>query len=150
MFLHPQPPLLSGDLDVAEQRLAVAQKQWGDDPLIITLQGMLHARRGQTGPALDCVRVALGCPRSFGHTHHTYYQLACIYAVLGDASNAMAWLERSVDTGFPCWPFFKVDPHLERLREVPEFNQLVGDLERKYTAMKIAAIPDRAVRGSDA
>ena len=40
-------------------------------------------------------------PRSFGHTHHTYYQIACVYAVLGETDKAMAWLERSVDTGFP-------------------------------------------------
>jgi eukaryotic-like serine/threonine-protein kinase len=151
LWFYPQPPLLSGSLDVAEERLAIAQKQLGDDPLIITLHGMLHARREQTGLALDCVRAALSCPHSFGHTHHTYYQVACIYAVLGDTTNAMAWLERSVNTGFPCWPFFKVDPHLERLRTEPEFNQLVGDLERKYTALKIPGIAGRTVRdGSNA
>ena len=49
----------------------------------------------------------------------------------------MAWLERSVDTGFPCWPFFLVDPHLENLREQPEFKRLVSDLEHKYTTLKI-------------
>ena len=114
--------------------------------MIITLYGMLHARREQTGRALDCVRAALSCPHSFGHTHHTYYQVACIYSVLGDTTNAMAWLERSVNTGFPCWPFFKIDPHLERLREEPEFNQLVGNLERKYMALKIPAMAGRTVR----
>jgi adenylate cyclase len=148
LFFLPQPPLLLGNLDVAEQRLAIAQEQLGDDPLIITLHGMLHARRAQTGPAVDCVRAALDCPRSFGHTHHTYYQVACIYAVLGDIDNAMAWLERSVNTGFPCWPFFRVDPHLARLREMPEFNQLVGDLERKYMAVKIPGMAGRTIRDS--
>lgn len=62
--------------------------------------------------------------------------------------NAMAWLERSVNTGFPCWPFFRVDPHLARLREMPEFNQLVGDLERKYMAVKIPGLAGRTVRDS--
>jgi hypothetical protein len=46
-------------------------------------------------------------------------------------------LERSVDTGFACWPFFRIDPHLEHLREKPEFIRLVADLEYKYTALKI-------------
>jgi hypothetical protein len=101
---------------------------------------MLRARRNQTGPALECVRRALEAPRSFGHTHHTYYQIACMYAVLGDTDRAMAWLERSVDTGFACWPFFKIDPHLERLREKPEFKRLVADLEDKYTALKIQKV----------
>jgi hypothetical protein len=49
----------------------------------------------------------------------------------------MAWLERSVDSGFPCWPFFRIDPHLDSLREVPAFRRLVADLEHTYTALEI-------------
>ena len=98
---------------------------------------MLHARRNQTDPALECVHRALDLPRSFGHTHHTYYQIACVYAVLGETDKAMAWLERSVDTGIACWPFFKIDPHLESLREKAEFKRLVADLTYRSTALKI-------------
>jgi tetratricopeptide (TPR) repeat protein len=137
LFFHPQPPLLTGNLDLAEQRLAEALRQLPGEPLITSLQGMLHARRNQTGSALECVRRTLDSPRSFGHSHHTYYQTACVYAVLREADKALAWLERSVDTGFACWPFFRIDPHLESLREEPEFKRLVGDLEHKYTALKI-------------
>ena len=90
-LLPPSPPLLSGDLDLAEQRLAAALKQFPDEPLLVSLQGMLHARRNQTDLALECVRRALESPRSFGHTHHTYYHIACVYAVLGDTDKAMAW-----------------------------------------------------------
>jgi eukaryotic-like serine/threonine-protein kinase len=131
------PPLLGGDLELAEHRLAAALKQAPGEPLIVSLQGMLHARRQETGPALECIRMALDSPRSFGHTHHTYYQIACVYAVLGETDKAMGWLERSVDTGFACWPFFRVDPYLENLREEPAFKRLVADLEQTYTALKI-------------
>ena len=128
---------MSGDLDLTEKRLATALQHFPDEPLLISLQGMLHARRHQTDLALECVRRALDSPRSFGHTHHTYYQIACVYGVLGETDKAMAWLERSVDTGSACWPFFKIDPHLESLREKAEFKRLVADLEYKYTALKI-------------
>jgi tetratricopeptide (TPR) repeat protein len=137
LFFHPQPPLMSGDLDLAEKRLATALQHLPEEPLITSLQGMLYARRNQSGLALECVRRALDLPRSFGHTHHTYYQIACVYAVLRDTHKAMAWLERSVDTGFACWPFFRIDPHLEHLREKPEFKRLTADLEHKYTSLKI-------------
>lgn len=140
LFFHPQPPLLRGNLDLAEQRLATALQQLPDEPLITSLQGILYARRNQTGLALECVRRALDLPRSFGHTHHTYYQIACVHAVLGETDKAMAWLERSVDTGFACWPFFRTDPHLERLRDEPDFTRLVDDIERKYTAIKIQSV----------
>jgi TolB-like protein/Flp pilus assembly protein TadD len=131
------PPLLSGDLDLAEQRLAAALNQLPDEPWLISFQGMLYARRGQRDLALQCVRRALDAPGSFGHTHHTYYNIACVHAVLGEPETAMAWLERTVNTGFACWPFFRVDPFLESLREEPGFKRLVAELEQTYSALKI-------------
>jgi len=131
------PPLLRGDVTIAEQRLAEAQKILSDEPWLISLQGLLCAHRQQRDLALGCVRQALDSPNSFAHTHHTYYTIACIYSVLRDTDKAMAWLERSVDTGFACWPFFLIDPHLERLHEEPAFRRLVSDLEQTYTALKI-------------
>jgi tetratricopeptide (TPR) repeat protein len=131
------PPLLLGNLELAEERLTMALKQLPDEPMLVSAQGILHARRGQRDVALECVRKALDSPRSFGHTHHTYYNIACVHAVLGVTDKAMAWLERSVDTGFPCWPFFRIDPHLENLRDERAFTRLVADLERTYTALQI-------------
>ncbi|MFL6439926.1 MAG: tetratricopeptide repeat protein [Terriglobales bacterium] len=128
---------MTGDLDVAESRLAAALKELGNEPLITSLQGLLHARRNQPDSALAYVRRALDSPRSFGHTHHTYYQIACVYAVLGDKRSAMAWLERSIETGFACWPFFQLDPNLENLRDDSEFKQLVSHLERTYSSVKV-------------
>jgi serine/threonine-protein kinase len=129
--------LLSGNLELAEQRLATAAKALPDEPLVLSQQGMLHARRGRTDLALQYVRQALDSPHSFGHTHHTCYHIACVHAVLGETDKAMAWLERSADTGFPCWPFFRIDPHLENLRKEAAFTRLVADLEQTYTALKI-------------
>src|SRR4030095_2543022 len=130
-------PLVAGDLDLAEQRMTTALRHHPDEPLIVSLQGMLHARRGQPDLALLCVRRALDSPRSFGHTHHTYYQVASIYAVLGETDQAMAWLRRTIDTGFACWPFFRTDPHLESLRLEPAFERMVAEVERTFTGIEI-------------
>ena len=131
------PPLLSGDVDLAEQRVTAALKQHPDEPWLLTFQGMLYARRNRADLALECARRALDSPSSFGHTHHTYHHIACIHAVLGDTATAMAWLERSVNTGFPCWPFFRRDPYLENLRGEPAFVRLMADLEQTYSALEI-------------
>lgn len=139
-WFHPQPPLMTGDLDLAERRLTAALKLLPHEPLISSLQGILQAQRGQSTSALQSVRRALDSPRSFGHTHHTYYQIACVYAVLRQPEKAIAWLERSAETGFPCWSFFRVDPHLQSLRQEPGFNRLVADLEQKYSAVRIQRI----------
>jgi non-specific serine/threonine protein kinase len=140
VYFHPIPALMLGCLDVAEQRLAAGLKLFPNEPLLITLQGMLHARRGESELALQCVRRSLDFPESFAHTHHTYDQIASVYAVLGDTERALAWLEKSVDTGNPCWPFFKANPYFENLRGEPRFQRLIGDLEREYTALKIERV----------
>jgi hypothetical protein len=71
-------------------------------------------------------------PKSFGHAHHTHYQIACILSLLGRPEAALEWLERSVDTGFACWPFFLKDPCLKNLRSLPQFELLVSSLQGKY------------------
>jgi hypothetical protein len=48
----------------------------------------------------------------------------------------MGWMERTVNAGFACGPFFKVDPHLATLRELPEFQRLVAGLERTHSALR--------------
>ena len=131
------PPLLSGDLALAEERLATAVAHSPDEPLIIILQGIIHARRGEGELALRCVQRALDSPRSFGHTHHVQHHVACVYAVLGDIEKAIGWLERAIDNGFPCWPFFRIDPNLENLRHEPAFLRLGLELEEKYSSLSI-------------
>jgi len=125
---------------LAEQRLRAGLELHPDEPLIISLQALLHARRNEPEAALDCVRKSLDVPITKGHAHHTYYQVACVYAMLGQPVKAMAWLQRSADTGNPCWPFFKLDPHLESVRREPAFARLVADLEATYTAIKIQRV----------
>ena len=134
------PPVLSGDVELAQQRISHALTQLPDEPWLITFQGIVCAQRGQVDEALRSVHRALESPQSFGHTHHTHYNIASIYALLGDSTKAMAWLERSADAGFPCWPFFLIDPNLERLRTEPAFTQLIATLERTYTAIPIARL----------
>ena len=129
--------LLTGDLEQAGERLTMALAKDPEEPMFISLRGMLHARQRQSGAALDCVRKALEYPASFGHAHHTYHQVACVYSELGEIEKAMAWFEKSVDTGNPCWPFFRLDPYLENLRREPRFQQLVAALEREFSALKI-------------
>ncbi len=133
-------PLWSGDLDTAVQRLAVALTAAPDEPLLLGQQAILHARRGQPDLALQSVRRALESPRSFGHTHHVYHYIASAHAILGDTATAMAWLQRSVAAGWACWPFFRIDPYLENLREESEFTRLMAELEQTYGAFEITRL----------
>jgi len=133
VWFAPQPALLRGDLDQAQREMEQAMRTLGSDPLISSLQGVLWARLGENERALRCAQTACESPGSFGHSHHIYYQLACTYSTLGQTRIALEWLDRSVHTGFACWPFFLQDPSLANVRELPEFASLVDLLRTKYT-----------------
>jgi DNA-binding winged helix-turn-helix (wHTH) protein/tetratricopeptide (TPR) repeat protein len=132
IYFAPQPAMMTRNWKEARNLLDEALQLLPEEPLIISLQGVLSALTGRPEHALDCVTRACASPKSFGHAHHTYYQIACILALTGRREPAFEWLERSVSTGFACWPFFLKDPCLQSLRGLPEFELLVSTLQAKY------------------
>jgi DNA-binding winged helix-turn-helix (wHTH) protein/tetratricopeptide (TPR) repeat protein len=132
LYFAPQPALLGGDWKEARALLDEAVRCMPDEPLILSLEGVLFAATGEREKAMRAVDRACTNPKSFGHAHHTYYQIACILSLLGRPEVAFEWLERSVDTGFACWPFFLKDPGLAHLRRLPQFDLLVSSLQGRY------------------
>ena len=124
--------ILTGEWDQAQQVLSEAKNLVPEEPMIVALEGVMHAAQGQSEPALRCMNYACTNPKSFGHAHHAYYQIARILSLLNQPDAALDWLERSVDTGFACWPFFLKDPCLKNLRRYPQFELLVSSLQAKY------------------
>ena len=132
IYFAPQSAMMTGDLKEAKSLLDEAGRLLPDEPLIVSLQGVFYALTGKDKEALDCLTKACASPKSFGHAHHSYYQIACILALLGQREAAFEWLERAVSSGFACWPFFLKDPCLKNLRELPGFEVLVSSLQAKY------------------
>jgi DNA-binding winged helix-turn-helix (wHTH) protein/tetratricopeptide (TPR) repeat protein len=132
IYFAPQPAMMREDWKEAKPLLDEALHLLPEEPLITSLQGVFYALTGKAEQALDCMAKACASPKSFGHAHHTYYQIACILAVIGRRNTAFEWLERSVSTGFACWPFFLKDSCLQSLRGLPEFELLVSSLQAKY------------------
>ncbi|MGA7753108.1 MAG: winged helix-turn-helix domain-containing protein [Candidatus Sulfotelmatobacter sp.] len=132
LYFAPYPAMMTGDWNEANRLMEEALQLVPNDPLIISLQGLLHALMGNQDLAIECVTRACSSPKSFGHAHHTYYQIACTLALTGRRQTAFEWLERSVSTGFACWPYFLQDPSLASLRSLPEFELLISALQAKY------------------
>jgi TolB-like protein len=132
VYFAPLPPMMAGEWKEAKLLLDEAMQFLPEEPLIVSLLGVFYALTGKSERALECLTRACASPKSFGHAHHTYYQVACILAVLGRPTEAFEWLERSVSTGFACWPFFVKDPCLQNLRSLSEFEVLVSSLQAKY------------------
>jgi DNA-binding winged helix-turn-helix (wHTH) protein/tetratricopeptide (TPR) repeat protein len=132
IYFAPYPAMMTGDWDEAKVLLDEALQLLADDPIITSLHGVFYALIGKHEQAIDCMNRACASPKSFGHAHHTYYQIACILALGGKREPAFEWLERSVSTGFACWPFFLKDHCLKNLHGLPEFELLVSSLQAKY------------------
>jgi tetratricopeptide (TPR) repeat protein len=132
VYFAPQPAMLTGDWKRAKVLLEEAASLVPDDPMIVSMQGVFHALTGNSQQALRCMTRACANPKTFGHAHHTYYQVACIHALLGRLDPAFEWLQRTVDTGFACWPFFLKDSCLTNLRPLSQFESLIASLQAKY------------------
>ncbi|HJZ65950.1 MAG TPA: winged helix-turn-helix domain-containing protein [Candidatus Acidoferrum sp.] len=132
IYFAPQPALFTGKWKQAKGLLDEATRLLSEDPMIASLNGVFHALTGNTQQALRLMSRACASPKTFGHAHHTYYQVACILSLLGRLDSAFEWFQRGVDTGFACWPFFLKDPCLRNLRSIPQFETLVSSLQAKY------------------
>ncbi len=132
LYFAPYPAMMTGDWKEANRLMAEALQLVPNEPLIVSLHGLLHALMGNQDAAIECVTKACSSPNSFGHAHHTYYQIAATLALTGRRETAFDWLERSVSTGFACWPYFLKDPSLASLQSLPEFELLISALKAKY------------------
>jgi hypothetical protein len=75
--------------------------------------------------------------RMYAESLITYYDLATVYALRGEKDKAYENLrifdQRQI---MPNWAvtLFKFDPLLDNIRDEPEFQQIVKDVEAKYQA----------------
>lgn len=61
--------------------------------------------------------------------HHAAYDIACIYALEGKATEAVKWLREAATTGFQPYPLFERDVYLNRIRQAPDFIQFMAEMK---------------------
>ena len=84
--------------------------------------GNIYARQGRIGDAQAIVNQLKQEVEKSGIGR---YEIAFIYAGLGDKNNAFEWLERSFDSRDKGLTYLKIDPCLDPLRADPRFDDLV-------------------------
>ena len=92
-----------------------------------SVEAMLFARAGELAKAEEAIRLAEQRGVGYGHFHHTAHNIACAYALMNKSKPAVEWLQRTVKTGFTCYPAFRDDPDLENIRSNPEFQKFLGE-----------------------
>jgi hypothetical protein len=93
---------------------------------------MMLARAGSRAEAEKEIATALRLGQGFGHFHHTAYNVASAYALMGNHVEAVRWLRAAAEDGFPCYPLFAKDTQLDSLRSDKDFIALMQKLERDW------------------
>ncbi len=96
-----------------------------------SVRAMMLAKAGRRAEAETAIAQSL-TGRTFGHFHHTAYNLASAYALLGDPDQAIPLLQDAADNGFPCYPLFASDRQLDSLRKDPRFTAMLAGLKRDW------------------
>jgi DNA-binding winged helix-turn-helix (wHTH) protein/TolB-like protein/Tfp pilus assembly protein PilF len=115
--------------DAAGARATLASIMRGDKPDVraqASLASIEAAAKAQTAARKRAAEIARGPYKD----HHVAYSLGAAYAQLGEPREAIAWLRRAVDSGFPCYPWFERDPLLEPVRNDPAFRELLASMKR--------------------
>jgi len=76
--------------------------------------------------------------KPYGHFHHVADFVAEIYAQLNKPDQAVAWLEKTAATGFPCYPDFEHDRALDEIRQDPRFVAFMQKLKPQWEHLKSA------------
>jgi TolB-like protein/DNA-binding SARP family transcriptional activator len=100
--------------------------------LVRSTRAILRAKLGDARGAEADIRQAIVTGRGFVHFHHSAYNIASAYAILGRAGPAVVWLRRAADEGWPCYPYFANDPDLDPIRQDQGYLTFMEELKARW------------------
>jgi TolB-like protein len=138
---HPEYDLwyLTGKrrLDDAQKKIDELQKRNVDNAQIRSYRAILFALKGNFQAAENEIPGILEkAPIQNPNYHHITFNIACIFALEGKTEEAVKWLRKSAETGYPCYPRFQSDPYFDRIRQQPEFIQFIAELKADFDTYK--------------
>lgn len=101
-----------------------------------SVKAVLLAKRGKALESEAAIHRAIELGHGFGHFHHTAHNIASAYAAMNRPEDAVHWLERAADDGFPNLTYFAIDPNLVSLRHYPRFVGLMETLRPQWQRFK--------------
>ncbi len=112
---HPWKALALSNLSREKEAFAFLEDVLGMDPKHPAFQremwesalgvyAVLLARAGDDRKSEQYIARAIEADRGLGHFHHSEYNIASAYALMGKPRLALEWLEKAANNGFPCYP----------------------------------------------
>jgi len=106
--------------------------------VVRSTRGILRAKAGDARGAAQDIQQAVTAGKGFIHFHHTAYNIASVYAILGRPALALQWLRLTAAEGWPCYPYFAGDPNLTNIRGDPGFTAFMRDLKQQWERYRAA------------
>jgi tetratricopeptide (TPR) repeat protein len=94
--------------------------------------GVVLVTLGRRDEALARLAEAESLGSGVSHFHHAAYMIAQAYALMGDADHALTWLDRVATEGMPCYPLFRDDVALARVRSDPRFARWLDGQRKQW------------------
>jgi len=91
------------------------------------LRVVLAAKAGDRARAHEQMHRTIEHEKTYGHYHHTQYDIACAHALLGDTELALEWLRAAARNGYPCALHFERDTLLAPMRR-SELDALIAEV----------------------
>jgi eukaryotic-like serine/threonine-protein kinase len=127
-----------GERDQASATVEQYLKKYPGDTggVFTSIQAVLAASAGQERTAEERIKSAIEKGKGFGHFHHTAYHIACAYVLMNKPEQAIKWLERAAEDGFPCYPLFEKDSNLDKLRQDARFVTFLAKQKQQWEYYK--------------
>lgn len=97
-----------------------------------SVKALILAKNGKHEDAEAMIRKTQEIGSGYGHFHHSAYNIASAYAAMSRPEQAVGWLERAADGGFPNYTYFALDPNLESLRKHAKFIAFMSKLKPQW------------------
>ena len=101
----------------------------------LALLGVVYARLGQPKEAervLAMVVPAAENPSALSHMHHAQLHVGATLGLLGRKADAVRWLTKAADEGYPSYPRFSTDQSLAALKGYPPYEALLVRLRNDW------------------
>jgi adenylate cyclase len=138
-YAHADALLALGRPEEALRALAGSLERHAGDPAsdtaAVALLGVIQARLRQPANAERTIASAIQAaenPTGFSHMHHAQFHIGAACALLGRRDEAVRWLTKAADEGYPSYPRFSTDQSLTSLRGHEEFDRLLARLEQDW------------------
>ena len=124
-------------LDDAQKQIEEQQKDNANDPRFHSYKAILFALRGNYRAAEDEIPVIVSMQSDKEESyHHVTYNIACMYGIEGKSEEAVKWLKKTAETGYPSYPQFEREVSFDRIKQSAEFVQFMNEMRTEWETYK--------------